>query len=120
MPIRACSGGKCNVKIVSKREHRIVLCFLSLPNRELDKKRIKDGGTDDCMKHPLTQSESMLIALRSLRSIGSAPVVLHQRNLHPSKLDACQTVLKHKLTPCELQHKVRACAKATCTPELRP
>ena len=68
------------------------------------------------MKHPLTLSESMLMALRSLHSIRSAPVGVYQRKLHPSSSNTCQTVLKRRLTPYEHSHKMRSCAKATCTP----
>ena len=106
------------LKIGTMREQRMVLLFLSLPKRPMNKKRSKDAGSYDCMKHLLTKSESMLMALRSLHSIGSAPVGVHQRNLHPSKSNACQTVLKRKLTTYEHSHKMRSCARATCTPSL--
>ena len=104
------------MKIGTMREQRIVLFFFESAKQRNGQKRGKDRGSDDCRKHPLTQSVSMLMALRSRHSIGSAPVGAHQRSLHPSKSNACQTVLKRRSTPYEHSHKMRSCAKATCTP----
>ena len=75
--------------------------------------------SNDCVQASLTQTEGMLMALRSMHSIGSAPFGVHHGILHPSTSTACPQALKHKLTPCELPRKLRSCANATCTPQLR-
>ena len=63
------------MKTGTMREQRIDL-FLLFWSAKWTKgqKRSKDKGSDDCMKHPLTQSESMLVALSSLHSMGTARV----------------------------------------------
>ena len=94
------------------------------PTRNAEKWRClcfpSSHGSNDCVQASLTESESMLMALRSLHSIGNAPGGIHQRIPRPSTSIARHKALKHNFTPCELSRKVRSCANATCTPQLRP
>ena len=77
-------------------------------------KNDKRTGSNDCVQASLTQSESMLMALCSLHSIGNAPGGIH-RIAHPSTSITRQKAPEKQFTPCEFLRKVRSCAHATTT-----